>query len=234
MIHLRLRVIHACLKETHLSPRTWIWLQVRLDPRNVGMWAMEEEPHCTKRFAMTVVEGAEGETPPWRPALNVFEWPKSIRISMKFRVRIKVFTPKRGVLAHFPGVSRPPTEDQPDFWRGASRSALAGALPAEPRHHGDGALGHLGHAPERHGGDVRGTALGAGAEWSSSSRFRVSSCAFRGFSRVFCSFLFFIVLVPFMRSCSRSCGVSGFFCEVQMKRDHPLVDGRGNVVQAFT
>ena len=29
------------------------------------MWAMEEEPHCTKRFAMTVVEGAEGETPPW-------------------------------------------------------------------------------------------------------------------------------------------------------------------------
>lgn len=39
--------------------------QVKLDPRSLGDWARLDEPECTKRFAMRVIDGAEGETPPW-------------------------------------------------------------------------------------------------------------------------------------------------------------------------
>lgn len=40
--------------------------RVRLDPRAVSDWAHEDEPHCTKRFAMKPDDAStEGETPPW-------------------------------------------------------------------------------------------------------------------------------------------------------------------------
>jgi len=46
----------------------WPLCQVRLDPRAIADWAHEDEPHCTKRFAMKPEDPNRegiGETPPW-------------------------------------------------------------------------------------------------------------------------------------------------------------------------